>query len=373
MKFGRSIYLHAALIFMSVHGGQCQRAPHEVATVPNPAVHLPYANLPTAQVPESGLEGRMHSSKAPLKASIVDQPPFQRPSVLDTFTTVSASSLGSFPPTTKAERELEQILAGPDSAIDIATVSYLIASDLPEFNDLSRLQFDDAMNRATEHVAKVLRQIDSNPRMTARRNSPHNKVFDFCNAVLTLGMDYNENFKATDITPQQSAALYRDASNIFLPGLLASKKGSCVSMPMLYLCIGRRLGLPVHLVSVGKHSFVRWEEPGLQLNIETTIVGKPAITDTEEIFLQTEGMTKADVAGTDWLRNLTNREIVGTLLHARGGCYYVLGPAYRDLSYRDCARAAKLAPDNLFVRLQHELLKKQLAGALEARNITGGL
>ena len=38
--------------------------------------------------------------------------------------------------------------------------------------------------------------------------------------------------------------------------------GTCVTMPILYIAIGRRLGYPLYLVQAREHFFVRWEEPG---------------------------------------------------------------------------------------------------------------
>ena len=106
-------------------------------------------------------------------------------------------------------------------------------------------------------------------------------------------------------------------------------------------------------------------------NIETTIVSKSAITDKEDIFLETEGLALAEIAGTDWLRNLTNREIIGCLYHARGGCYYVKGPEFFDRAYRDCRRAAALAPENRFVKAQLALLENTIAANFKTEMIEG--
>lgn len=334
-----------------------------------PDVRVPQPPIPQLSHPDSGVLGLSRTSVTPHFAAA---PVGRGSSVLDSFTSSSTSPLGYFPPMTNADRELEAMLADPAGNIDLALASYLIASELPAYGGMSREEFQAAVDRATMSVASMLQRASSDARLRMRRSNPTNKVFDFCDAVRLLGVDYNDQFKSTTITPQQTAALYRDERNIFLPGLLATKRGSCVSMPMLYLCVGRRLDLPVHLVNIGKHSFIRWDEPGLRLSIETTIVSKAAITDKEDIFLETEGLTRADTVGTDWLRNLSDREIVGWLLHSRGGCYYARGRDFYDLAYRDCHRAATLAPENKFIKAQLAVLEKELAPLLPTTSHSEG-
>lgn len=295
-------------------------------------------------------------------------PAFARPTSrlsfyeVDTLTSGPSRAMpfGRFLPETMQERRLEMMLDGPDSGIRLDQASFLIASDLPAFRGMSQEQFDRMLDGATSKVAKSIHAIAEDPKYSNRRPSPKNRVFDFCQSIIDLGTDYRDEFKSTELSLAQSRALYGDERNIFLPGLLSTGRGCCVSMPMLYLCIGRNLGYPVHLVSIGKHSFVRWEEPGLRLNIETTIVAHPAITDSEANFLEMEGIARKDVKSGE-LRNLTNREIVGALFHARAGCFIAHGPQHYDAAYRDLRIAAHLAPENYLVQKSLEHVRQKLA------------
>jgi hypothetical protein len=45
---------------------------------------------------------------------------------------------GQFPPCTEVERELAKMLCGKDEDIDLALANWLIASDVPEFADMTR-------------------------------------------------------------------------------------------------------------------------------------------------------------------------------------------------------------------------------------------
>jgi transglutaminase superfamily protein len=53
---------------------------------------------------------------------------------------------------------------------------------------------------------------------------------------------------------------YRDSRHLFIHGILDGSGGTCVSIPVLYVAIGRRLGYPLYLVEAKGHLFVRWEE-----------------------------------------------------------------------------------------------------------------
>ena len=66
---------------------------------------------------------------------------------------------------------------------------------------------------------------------------------------------------------------YRDAHSIFLFGLLTGlRQGTCTSLPVLTVAVGRRLGYPLKLVKSAGHLFVRWDDgSGKEVfNIEST-------------------------------------------------------------------------------------------------------
>src|SRR5262249_46571614 len=56
---------------------------------------------------------------------------------------------------------------------------------------------------------------------------------------------------------------FRNSKDLFIHGMLqGSNGGTCVSMPVLYAAIARRLGYPVKLVEAKSHLFCRWEGCG---------------------------------------------------------------------------------------------------------------
>lgn len=78
-----------------------------------------------------------------------------------------------------------------------------------------------------------------------------------------LGVEYNPE-------SMTGPADCTDSRSLFLHGLLETGQGTCLSMPVLYVAIARRLGYPVFLVGAKQHLFARWEGDGERFNIECT-------------------------------------------------------------------------------------------------------
>ncbi len=266
------------------------------------------------------------------------------------------TEFGQFSPYTEAEHELEKLLHGKDENIDLALANWLIAADVPQFSDMSRetyfAQLNVMISQVRQDVGKMQKVAESRGKSL---NDPDTRCAIFCSAIIKLHFAYTEEFRQENLTPALMKGLYSDANNILLAGLFRTHRGSCVSMPLIYLVIGQRLGLPVHLVAVGKHYFVRWEESRYRMNIETTIVDKVSVTPDDSVYLDIEGITREQLAGSD-LRNLSNREVVGNLFFARSAYWATRGPECKTQQCLDLSRASHLSPDDPGIKVSHQAL-----------------
>ncbi|MHB1038654.1 MAG: transglutaminase family protein [Pirellulales bacterium] len=128
-----------------------------------------------------------------------------------------------------------------------------------------------------------------------------------------LGVRYNLAFS-------EGAYDGTDSRNLFIHGLLSGHGGTCVTMPILYIAIGRRLGYPLKLAHAKEHSFVRWEDPGGErFNIEATSEGF-CPHDDGYYYNCPKPLTDADLATGFFLRSLTPREELADFLGSRGTC-----------------------------------------------------
>jgi regulator of sirC expression with transglutaminase-like and TPR domain len=128
-----------------------------------------------------------------------------------------------------------------------------------------------------------------------------------------LGVTYNLPFMKGDSDAT-------DSRNLFLHGILMGHGGTCATMPVLYIAIGRRLGYPLKLVETKQHLFVRWEEPGGQrFNIEATSAGLVA-RDDDHYRSWPEPITETEIQKGYFLRSLRPREEMAVFLDERARC-----------------------------------------------------
>ena len=127
-----------------------------------------------------------------------------------------------------------------------------------------------------------------------------------------LGVTYNLAFSQGDYDG-------RDPRNLFIHGLLSGFGGTCVTMPVLYIAIGRRLGYPLYLCRASEHFFVRWEGEGERFNIEATSQGFEPFDD-EYMIQGPPALTEKELASGSCMRNLTRREEAAVFLSQRANC-----------------------------------------------------
>ncbi len=79
-----------------------------------------------------------------------------------------------------------------------------------------------------------------------------------------------------------------------------TRKGNCVSMPILFLIVADRMGLNVHLSTAPLHLFVRYTDAqGVDRNLEATSGGHEARTDW---YRQNLPMTDKAIASGIYMR-----------------------------------------------------------------------
>ncbi len=92
-----------------------------------------------------------------------------------------------------------------------------------------------------------------------------------------------------------------------LPNYLATRKGNCVSMPALFLILGKRLGLDVTLSTAPLHIFIKFTDDatGKTWNLETT---SGAGFTRDAWYRQKLEMTDEAIANGVYLKTLSQRE-----------------------------------------------------------------
>ncbi|MGD0573132.1 MAG: tetratricopeptide repeat protein [Sedimentisphaerales bacterium] len=118
-----------------------------------------------------------------------------------------------------------------------------------------------------------------------------------------------------------------DPYDLFLHSVMDRHQGYCLSLSVLYLAIGERLGLPLYGVVVPGHFFVRYDDGKTRFNIEATHQGNSA---PDSYYLEQFNVPKT---GTIYMTNLNKRQTLG--------CFFNnLGNVYKDINNVNQAMAS---------------------------------
>jgi hypothetical protein len=100
--------------------------------------------------------------------------------------------------------------------------------------------------------------------------------------------------------------------NRFLNKYLSSRKGTCYTMPMLYVALGERAGVPIYPVHAPNHTFVRFvKKDYLEQNIEVTS-GGGYVPDKK--YIEDFAIPKEALQSGAYLRTLTKKEYLAELI-----------------------------------------------------------
>ena len=111
---------------------------------------------------------------------------------------------------------------------------------------------------------------------------------------------------------------------------LKTKKGNCVSMPILFLILADRLGLDVSLATAPDHILIKLTVPesGKTYNVETTS-GAGFARDAH--YVNNMGTTWKGIDNGIFLRKLSRRETAAVIVHFLGE-YYSSTNRFEDMS-----------------------------------------
>ncbi|MEQ9587244.1 MAG: hypothetical protein RJS97_04750 [Parvibaculaceae bacterium] len=142
-----------------------------------------------------------------------------------------------------------------------------------------------------------------------------------------LGCVYNPA-RITDSTFQDPYAVnpdFSDSRDLFLHGILFGDGGTCASMPVLYVAVGRALGYPLVLVESRGHWFCRWDDvtgvysPAERFNIEGS--GKGFGSYPDKHYTEWPVQLSDEELNSGWyLKSMSPRQELAAFLATRGSC-----------------------------------------------------
>ena len=202
-------------------------------------------------------------------------------------------------------------------------------------------------------IAKRMEQkyLPSFERNAARYdNSP--AKFKAVTLALTIQQDlkcgYNMNLiESGAMSDVRSPRFFRNPDDIFITGLLKNRKGTCASLPVLFVALGRRLNYPVFLAHTKGHLYCRWDDGKECFNVEVTGQGVDIPPDSHYKG-PPYNPTGDDIKSEGMLQNLTNCESLSIFLSTaamnREACRdFGMAVIFYDIALR-------MSPDSSVVR-----------------------
>jgi hypothetical protein len=250
---------------------------------------------------------------------------------------------------------------------DIALQNLKIAAGLPGAEDLDR----DACAEKLKAWTRKARDYTEERRhlFTAAPREYWNSPGKFRMLALVtfvqkrLHVQYNLAFSDGDYNGT-------DSRKLFVHGVLDGHGGTCATLPVLYVAIGRRLGYPLKLVRARDHLFARWEEPqGERFNIECTSPGFRPLDD-DYFRRRPKPLTEEQLRWGAFLRSLSPRDELADFLCNRTYC--LMDNLELAEALQACYLARKFAPDCMLVRYAWAEVTV-MARAMEAARERAGL
>jgi len=200
-------------------------------------------------------------------------------------------------------RSIEQVLRLDDEEIDLATAALIVSE-----------QWSDIV-----HGRRYLTDLD-------------NMAFEIRTRLKKKGLQ--ANYKAVAVINEylfdelgfESVSDASEPSDLFLHSVMDRKRGYCLSLSILYLSLGERLGLPLYGVVVPGHFFVRYDGGQVSFNIETT--NKGGYADDEHYINKFKVPQDND---SIYMVNLNKIQTLGCFFNNLGNSYSEVGDTEQAL------------------------------------------
>jgi tetratricopeptide (TPR) repeat protein len=204
---------------------------------------------------------------------------------------------------------IEQVLRLPPEQIDVGTAALIVSEAWS--NVVAGRRYQQQLDDIAMEIRSRLKGDPSKPGVTA---------IPVINAYLFDELKFRTVDKADN------------PEDLFLHSVMDRRQGYCLSLSILYLAIGERLGLPLYGVVVPGHFFVRYDDGQLRFNIETTSKGGTA---SDDHYIKKFNVPRDD--GTIYMTNLNKLQAIGCFCNNLGNVYSDVGNIDQAMAALQCA------------------------------------
>lgn len=190
-------------------------------------------------------------------------------------------------------RSIEQVLRLRENEVDLATAALIVSEHW------SDMVYGRRYLETLDDIALEIRE-----RLRRRRLKADYRAIPVINEYLFGELGFKSISEASD------------PRDLFLHTVLDKKAGYCLSLSILYLSLGERLGLPLYGVVVPGHFFVRYDDNQMRFNIETTSKGGSA---PDEHYINKFKVPRG--SNGIYMKNLNKIQTLGCFFNNLGNSY----------------------------------------------------
>ncbi|HTD68550.1 MAG TPA: transglutaminase family protein [Candidatus Limnocylindria bacterium] len=256
---------------------------------------------------------------------------------------------------------LKELLALSPAEIercDIARMNLLCAEGLRGAEILNVESFLTRLDGIAKHVELETRRHYYRFQNNKAEFNHSEGYFRMLLMAVTLQEDLKIRYNPERITPvgvfEPNDVFFADCRDVFVHGMIAEDRrmGTCASMPVLYVTIGRRLGYPLKLVPTQNHLFVRWEDSRERFNVDATGRGMN-MHDDEHYRKWPMPISRESEQEFGYLKSMTATDELTAFLSLRGACLVAASKTEEALAAQEAA--LRFSPNS---RLQQMVLAK---------------
>lgn len=266
-----------------------------------------------------------------------------------TSTPTVATSTFTAPTVTRKAASLDELLKmSPEQLadVDIAKMNLLCATGLPgaEKLDIGKAfaRLDDYAQRVRYWTDQSMWDFRQNPSKFENSEAKFRVLLLISVLQKDFGVHYNDRGERN--------CDFSSSKNPFIHGMIDDTNGgTCASMPVMYVAVGRRLGYPMSLVLAKTHIFARWDDGTERFNIEGT---NPRFDDHPDSYYRKwpYPISDAELKQGWYLKPLTPAEELAVFLQNRAYCLMDNG-RFKEAQLA-FAHSYQLAPQNPLGRQQ---------------------
>lgn len=230
----------------------------------------------------------------------------------------------SKPSLPKTYAELTALSPEKLEQVDIALMNLLCAEGLLGAENLEIEECLAVLDQWAEVVKQSEQKYSGQFFQNRQKYDNSYAKFQAVNLGLTLKEDlkcgYNQSLvKSGAMEDIRSTRFFRNSSDLFLHGFIEKRTGSCSSLPVLMVAIGRRCGYPLYLVTCKGHLFCRWDNGKERFNIETACPGVDSKPDS--YYMRWPHPTNiAEINREKFLKSLNHTEELAVFARLRASC-----------------------------------------------------